>query len=258
MSSDARSALRRLIGVAALAAVIALAAACSTEGDFDEPSDPVANIPWPDYERAEYDMFDQTDTELGAMILEIQREDGEYRLRVRFELTATDTIDEAMLWVDAESLRPLRYQRDAAGPDGALSVRGDYGVDTDGEAFADVVVVDSDGERFEERLEIGEFAFDNETSAWLWRSLPFDQDLQRTYRSVNLRFRRSQLVQVAVRGQDVMRGPDGDVLAWQVVATPGVEVNRAWYAVDPPHHLLRWDQQPRRFILRTLTTTPPP
>ena len=82
------------------------------------------------------------------------------------------------------------------------------------------------------------------------------QDLELTYRSVNVVHQRSQLVQVAVRGQDTLRGPDGDVVVWQVVATPGVEVSRAWYEIDPPHRLIRWDQQPRRFVLTRIETEP--
>ena len=86
--------------------------------------------------------------------------------------------------------------------------------------------------------------------------MAFEQDLELTYRSVNVVQRRSQLVQVAVRGQDTLRGPQGDVVVWQVVATPGVEVSRAWYEIDPPHRLVRWDQQPRRFILTRIETEP--
>ncbi len=100
-------------------------------------------------------------------------------------------------------------------------------------------------------------AFDNDSSAWLWRSIAFAQDHELTYRSVNVYRGRSQLVQLAVRGQDTLRGPDGDVIVWQVVVTPGVEISRAWYEVAPPHRLIRWDQQPRRFLLREVSTEPP-
>ena len=211
-------------------------------------------------------MLDQTDTELGTMALETVREGDEFRLRLVFELEGEEgpVRDEVTVWVDAETLRPLRYERSAAAADETIRVRGEYGANADGETYADVIMVTVEGvdtdepteKRIEERVEAGEFAFDNDSSAWLWRSLAFEQDLELTYRSVNVVQQRSQLVQVAVRGQDTLRGPQGDVVTWQVVATPGVEVSRAWYEVDPPHRLIRWDQQPRRFVLTEIATEP--
>ena len=126
-------------------------------------------------------------------------------------------------------------------------------LDAEGGLYVDAVV-EQDGERESERVAAGEFAFDNDSSPWLWRSVAFGPDLELTYRSVNVFQRRSQLVQLAVRGQDTLRGPDGDVVVWQVVVTPGVEISRAWYEVDPPHRLIRWDQQPRRYLLREVST----
>ena len=252
-----------LAGAALLALLLA---ACGGGSSFDDPEDPVSQIPWPDYERLTYAMLDQTDTELGTMVLETVREGDEFRLRLLFELEGEEGLvrDEVRVWVAAETLRPLRYEREAAAADETISVSAEYGTNADGEVYADVVVVTVEGldrdepseERIEERVEAGEFAFENDSSAWLWRSLAFEQDLELTYRSVNLLQQRSQLVQVAVRGQDQLRGPEGDVVTWQVVATPGVEVSRAWYEVDPPHRLVRWDQQPRRFVLIEIATEP--
>lgn len=259
------SGARRLtIGAAALLAVILVA--CGGDSSFGDPENPVSQIPWPDYERLTYVMLDQTDTELGEMVLETTREGDIYRLELRFILESEEgpVRDEVTVWIDAETLRPLRYERKAASIEETISVSGEYGANADGETYADVLVVTVEGadtdepseERLEKRVEAGEFAFDNDSSAWLWRSLAFEQDLELTYRSVNLLQQRSQLVQVAVRGQDQLRGPEGDVVTWQVVATPGVEVSRAWYEVEPPHRLVRWDQQPRRFVLVEIATEP--
>jgi hypothetical protein len=240
-----------------MATVAASVAACGSETTFDEPEDPVAQISWPDFERLHYDMFDQTDTKLGTLVLETVRQDDQYQLSLRFNLETEDGIvtDEVSVWVDAETLQPIRYERQAESLEEELSAEAEYGANDDGEISVDIVITE-DGEVTEEVVEAGVFAFDNDTSAWLWRTLAFRQDLELTYRSVNVVQRRSQLVQVAVRGQDTLRGPEGDVVVWQVVATPGVEISRAWYEIDPPHRLIRWDQQPRRFILTRIETEP--
>ena len=241
----------------AIALIAAVAVACGSETNFDDPEHPVARITWPDFERLHYDMLDQTDAKLGTLVLETLREGDAYRLSLRFDLDTEDgqVTDEASIWVDANSLQPIRYERQARSAEETLSVEADYRANADGEISADVLLVE-DGEVTEETVEAGQFAFDNDSSAWLWRSLAFAQDLELTYRSVNVIQRRSQLVQVAVRGQDTLRGPEGDVVVWQVVATPGVEISRAWYEIEPPHRLIRWDQQPRRFILTKIETEP--
>ncbi len=248
---------------AALAMLLALGLStlavtgCGSESEFDDPQNPVAQIPWPDHERLYYDMFDQTDTKLGTLVLETTRVDDQYELSLRFRLDTEDgeVRDEVTIRVDAETLRPISYAREAESSEEMLLAEGTYRTNAEGETSADARV-DDNGEVEAETVEAGQFAFDNDSSAWLWRTLAFRQDLELTYRSVNVVQRRSQLVQVAVRGQDTLRGPEGDVVVWQVVATPGVEVSRAWYEIDPPHRLIRWDQQPRRFILTRIESDP--
>ncbi len=248
---------RLFLALVILAVLAAILTACGSETSFDDPQNPVSQIAWPDFERLHYDMLDQTDTLLGTLTLESVRQDDVYQLSLQFLLDTEDgtVTDDVTVWVDAQSMQPIRYERYAESSEETLSAEADYQVNDDGEIVAHVRL-DEDGEITEETVEAGVFAFDNDSSAWLWRTLAFEQDLELTYRSVNVLQRRSQLVQVAVRGQDTLRGPEGDVVVWQVVATPGVEVSRAWYEIDPPHRLIRWDQQPRRFVLTKIETEP--
>ena len=242
----------------ALALLSALAAACGSDTGFPDPSDPVAGTPWPDYELLRYDITDQTGVRLGSADFEVERQGDEYRLRVLFLLPATATEDETVLFVDAESLRPLRYERLATTPGERVEVSAGYGVGADGQRFVDSVVVDSAGDRREKRLELAEFSFDTDSSAWLWRALPFALDLELSYRNVNVFAQRSQLVGLRVRGQDEIHTPVGDFLAWQLEIRPGAERQTAWFAVDPPHLLVRWDLEPRRYLLTEVVTERPP
>ena len=256
--ASVRGPVRLLTLLVAVGLLAALAAACGSESNFDDPENPVAQIAWPDFERLHYDILDQTDVRRGTLVLETIRQDDLYQVSLRFRLDTESgevVTDDVTVWVEDESLRPIRYERRAVSSEKTVTAEADYRINSDGEVSADIVLYD-DGEITEETVEAGVFAFDNDSSAWLWRTLAFEQDLELTYRSVNVVQRRSQLVQVAVRGQDTLRGPQGDVVVWQVVATPGVEVSRAWYEIDPPHRLVRWDQQPRRFILTRIETEP--
>jgi hypothetical protein len=241
----------------AVALLAMCAAACADGTGFPEPSDPVGRAPWPDYELLRYDITDQTGARVGGVDFEVERRGDEYRLRVLFLLPATATEDETVVFVDAASLRPLRYERLATTPGERVEVRATYGVDADGQRFVESVVVDADGERQEERLELEDFSFDTDSSAWLWRTLPFALDLELSYRNVNVFAQRTQLVGLRVRGQDEIHTPVGDFLAWQLEVRPGVERQTVWFAVDAPHILVRWDLEPRRYLLSEIVTERP-
>lgn len=248
----------RFAGLAiAVALVATCAAACADGAGFPEPSDPVGRAPWPDYELLRYDITDQTGARVGGVDFEVERRGDEYRLRVLFLLPETATEDETVVFVDAESLRPLRYERLATTPGERVEVRATYGVGADGQRFVESVVVDGAGERREERLELEDFSFDTDSSAWLWRTLPFALDLELSYRNVNVFAQRTQLVGLRVRGQDEIHTPVGDFLAWQLEVSPGVERQTAWFAVDAPHILVRWDLEPRRYLLSEIVTERP-
>ena len=237
-----------------------LVAACTEGSDFPDPSNPVANTPWPDYELLRYDITDQTEVSIGTVDFEVERQDDEFRLRILFLLPQSGAEDELTLFVDAATLEPLRYERLATTTDQRVEVTATYGrdpaSDPPGQPIVDTVVID-DGERSELRLELDEHAFDTDSSAWLWRAIGFEIDQELSYRSVNVFAQRSQLVGLRVRGQDQIRTPAGDFLAWQLEIRPGVERQTVWYAVDAPHILVRWDLEPRRYLLREIVTERP-
>ncbi len=242
---------QRLLAVCAV--VVVLAVACSEESEFPDPSDPVSALPWPDYELTRYTITDQTDEVLGSVEFEIARQGEEYALRVLFMLDNPPLHDETMVRIRADSLEPIGYERRASDDEDQLEVTGSYSRDTVVVRIVENGIVRV-AENGEEEVETGEFAFDNDSSAWLWRSIAFDQDAQVVYRSVNVPQRRSQLVRLRVRGQDCVAVPAGNFLAWQVEVRPGLDRQTVWYAVEDPQLLIRWDQEPRRFLLREVVT----
>lgn len=252
-----RRAPRRRVFLLLLGLSAALLVAACTEGaDFPDPSNPVSGAPWPDYELLRYDITDQTEVKVGTVDFEIERQDDEFRLRILFLLPQSGAEDELFLFVDARTLEPLRYERLATTTDQRVEVTATYGRDAEGERFVDSVVIDGE-DREERRVELDEHAFDTDSSAWLWRSISFAVDEELSYRSVNVFAQRSQVVGLRVRGQDQIRTPAGNFLAWQLEIRPGVERQTAWFAVDAPHVLVRWDLEPRRYLLREIVTEKP-
>ncbi len=244
----------RLISLLLLAA--GLIAACTSTADFPDPSNPVASTPWPDYELLRYDITDQRDVTLGTVDFEVERIGDIFSFRLLFLLEDEQVRDEVILTVDAETLSPRTYERFAADLESRVEVLATYGVDGEGALVLDSRVV-RDGEERVKTEELGDFAFDTDSSAWLWRSIAFAQDYEVTYRSVNAVEQRSQLVSLRVVGQDSLNTPAGDFIAWQLVARPGLDRQNAWFDVEAPHRLVRWDLQPRTYTLREIVTERP-
>lgn len=245
---------RARLGIGLLAVVVLLAAACS-ESDFPDPTDPVAGIPWPDYELLRYDITDQREVKLGTVDMEVRRDGGLFELRLVFLLPDRQVRDEIFVTVDAETLEPLTYTRLAEDPDNRIEVTGTYRDGDEGRVLD--TTVDDNGDLEEKLVELDEFAFDTDSSAWLWRSIVFEQDREITYSSVNAVQQRTQLVRLQVVGQDKLQVPLGDFLAWQIEVRPGLDRQNVWYEVEAPHRLIRWDLEPRRYQLREVVTEPP-
>lgn len=226
-----------------------LLGACADESSFADPSNPVGAIPWPDYELLRYDVTDQTEQPLGSLELEIRRDVDTYAIRVLFQLDS-GVRDETALRIAADTLQPLEYERLATDGGESIDVFGFYH-----NGVVDSVVIE-DGKRTAAQVETGEFAFDNDSSAFLWRTIAFAQDYEVVYRSVNVREQRTQLVRLRVVGQDRLQVPAGDFLAWQVEVRPGLDRQSVWFDIESPHRLVRWDLEPRRYLLREVLTEP--
>jgi hypothetical protein len=234
---------------------VGLIAAC-TSNDFPDPSNPVAGTPWPDYELLRYDITDQRDEILGTVDFEVEHLDDIFQFRLLFLLEDGQVQDEVILTVDAATLSPRTYERRATDQENQVEVSATYEIGPDGATVLRSTVIRDDEETVKTE-ELGEFAFDTDSSAWLWRSIAFAQDYEVSYRSVNAVQQRSQLVTLRVVGQDSLNTPVGDFVGWQVVARPGLDRQNAWFDVEAPHRLIRWDLQPRRYTLREIVTERP-
>ncbi len=242
------------IGLMLVAMLMLVVAACGNGANFPEPGNPVSSTPWPDYELLSYDITDQRDVNLGTVDMEVRRVGGGYEMRLLFLLPETEVRDEIFVTVDAVTLLPLRYSRLAQDPDNRIAASGTYHDGDDG-PMLDSSVTDN-GDKKSKLVDLSPFSFDTDSSAWLWRSIAFEEGAELTYSSVNVLRQRTQLVRLEVMGQDVVWAPAGQFLSWQLELRPGLDRQNAWYEVAPPHRLIRWDLEPRRYTLREVVTDP--
>ncbi len=220
----------------ALLAALLLGVACLEE----EPvvtQDIVDTIPWPDQERAEYVLLDRDDgAELGRGVLSVTRQDGQFELRLRFE--GQGDRDEAIVLVDAATLKPDSVRREITAE--GKTTTGDYRPEED---IVQITEIDDEGDKRTVPLRLPENYYDNESSFFLWRTIPFEEGYEASYHSVLVNQRGNMLATVKVVGIDEVTVPAGTFRAWRVEIETGSAQPVAWYADTPERPLVQFENE---------------
>ena len=94
-----------------------------------------------------------------------------------------------------------------------------------------------------------ESAFDNDSSLFLWRTLPFEEGLEVQYTASIPNRRDSRIVTLVVREVEQIETPAGAFDAWHVFVLAEGQSHDAWFEVDAPHRMVRYDNDQQVFLL---------
>lgn len=227
--------MRLLLPAPALLALALLASACEEEPVVTQ--DIVASIPWADHERAEYLLLDRDgEDERGTGILEVTRQNDAYELSLSF--SGGGNSDEALVSVDASTLKPLTVSREIRGDDN-LSYEAEY--DTVERVIRVVETTDGDEREIPRRL-TKEHYYDNDSSLFVWRAIQFSDGFEAAYDTVLAgQGGTTMVVRLRVVGKEGVTVPAGTFQAWRVEARAGELRQIAWYADTPEHALVQYD-----------------
>jgi hypothetical protein len=157
--------------------------------------------------------------------------------------TTADSID---VVVDSQTMKPLstvrRIENDNPDDEDLIEV-------TYTEAGASVKV----GDR-QTGLSVPEHAYDNDTSLFLWRTLPFADGYEASYVTVITNRRSRQDVVLNVRGKETVTVPAGTFECWRLEISTENARQVAWYADTPTRPLVRYDND--RDVIFELTSKP--
>ena len=222
-----------LLATTLLAAL--LLAACIVEEDSAATRDIVSTIPWPDDERAEYVLLDRDNgEERGRGVLSATRQDGTLELRLRYS-DERDS-DESVVLVDALTLKPISVHREITSE--AVVVTGEY---DSAESIVRITTIDKDGDERPVPLSLEEHYYDNESSLFLWRTIPFEEGYEASYYSVLTNQRGQTLVTVRVVEREEVTVPAGTFQTWRVEIRFGGTRQVVWYADTPERALVQYD-----------------
>ncbi len=224
--------MRTVLLVVALQATLLLTAACLQEEEV-EPQDIVDTIPWQDEERAEYVLLKGDDEEeRGRAVLSVTRQGGQFELRLLFE--GQGDTDEAVVLVDATTLKPASVRREIS-VEGKTTV-GEYKPE---EEIVEITEIDEGGDERTVPLRLPEHYYDNESSFFLWRTVPLEEGYKASYNAVLVNQRGSALATLRVVGVEEVTVPAGTFQAWRVEIEAGSGKPVAWYADTPERPLVQ-------------------
>jgi hypothetical protein len=157
--------------------------------------------------------------------------------------TTSDSID---VVVDSETIKPISSVRliENENPDDEDLIEVTYT-----EAGASVTV----GDR-QTGLSVPEHAYDNDTSLFLWRTIPFAEGYESSYITIITNRRSRQQVVLRVERKETVTVPAGTFECWRLEIATANARQVAWYADTPTRPLVRYDND--RDVIFELTTTP--
>ncbi len=187
--------------------------------------------PWADGERQAYRLVNEDGDELGEAVLSVAI-DGELTTLVQ-EFLSGEAADTTTVKVDSVTLKPVTSERDIREPDGDEErIEVEY-------TENDVLIRQGDDKQ--SGLSVPEHSYDNDTSLFLWRTLPFADGYEGSYNTIITNHRTKQKVNLRVAGLESVTVPAGTFEAWRLVITTSNARQIAWFTNTPERQLVRYD-----------------
>ncbi len=213
---------------AAVLVLTLLAVACSSDSG-PAPSDVVGTIPWKSTESTSYLLKNKKGDLLGRGTLGVEVSGASTKLSQRFQ---SDTSrDESTVIVESQTLKPVSAMR-------TIVTRSDE--ETVEVTYSEVGALIKQGVK-QSGLSVPEHAYDNDSSLFLWRTLPFREGYEASYVTIITNRRERQTVRLTVKGRETVRVAAGEMQVWRLEVKTSNATQIAWYADTPSRTLVKYD-----------------
>ena len=192
--------------------------------------DVYASTPWSGDEVLNYNVRDNSNKTLGRETLQIDVNEQSTTLAQVF--ANDERRDETRVEVDSDSLKPRTGRREIDTPEEKDTLEWTY---------TDEGVLITHNDEKQTGLSVPEHSYDNDTSLFLWRTLPFAEGYEGRYTTIITNFRARQTVDLRVTGKEPVRVPAGEFTAWRLEIRTANARQVAWYADTPTRPLVKYD-----------------
>lgn len=246
--------LRAAFVASAAGVALLLASACGAS-DPPETGEIITAIPWTESEAFNYILVNGDQEEQGRGVISVVENGDGWVISQDFK-DADGNADRAQVSV-GDRLLPVAGRRTITSVDedrreelttsyGELN-DGSHGVRIRQQTFKPYDSDEADSTRCNPN-KLTEFAYDNDTSLMLWRTIKFEQGFEVTYTASIAGRRTDRPLTLKVRRQERVTTPAGEFDAWLVGIEGEGETQEAWFSTDPSHKLLVYDNDREVFL----------
>jgi hypothetical protein len=141
------------------------------------------------------------------------------------------TTDESRVVMDSQTLRPISSRRaiDTPANDEVIEV-----------TYTDDGALIKQGDR-QSGIAVPEHSYDNDTSLFLWRTIPFAEGFEASYVTIITNRRARDVVTLRVTGREMVRIDSGELECWRVEIRTGNATQTAWYRAADDYVLVKYD-----------------
>jgi hypothetical protein len=207
-----------------------LAFACSGEPALPT-SDVVSALPWQGDEQLRYVIKAGDGRVVAEGILLIDVIGSRTNLAQSFGSPDDSKRDDVTVQVDSATLKPIGSNRRIVSGDQSSTLEVTY---TEQGALIKA------GDR-QTGLSVPEHSYDNDTSLFVWRTIPFAEGYRAAYTTIITNHRTRQQVTLHVTGKEMVSVPAGEFNAWRLEVEAGGVRQIAWYADTPARPLVKYD-----------------
>jgi len=201
--------------------------------------------PWQGDESLSYEVKNDRGQRLGREVLSVDVEGSRTFLSQLF--MSEGRRDESRVEVESATLKPRSSRRQILTPADEEVLEATY---------TEEGVLIKHGDK-QSALSVPEHSYDNDTSLFLWRTIPFAPGYEASYVTIITNFRSRQVVRLRVIGREMVRVPAGEFQAWKLEIKTKNADQVAWYADTPLRQLLKYDND-RKVIFELETLVPKP
>jgi len=241
--------LRRVLIACPLLALWAAGCSGGSTATISDSGPVLGTIPWTAPEQATYSVS-QGDT-MGTGTFSILAGDNSLVFNQKFDIPANQVTDEVTVETDPTTLAPIKVDRTTVDvdPDINRTCEATYG---DGNV---TVLQKEKDQKHTDTVSVPTTHYDAWTDLFLWRTLNFSEGFRTRYTDVlSCNPRKSEVITVVleVKGRESVTLPSGAYQAWHLKVDSGGSTQDAWYNVDPPHVLIKYDNGAQTFQLTSV------
>jgi hypothetical protein len=236
--------MKKSIFAISLIIVLLFISACSSSTPTTAPASGLglASAPWSNGESTNYDWLDDASgNNIGTSTITISLQTTNWYIKEVDTIGQTNQTIEMTIMVG--TLEPVGEQKTITSPGNDIQLTSTYG---EGKVDISAVV---NGTTKTASVDVPENAIDNDQLLETLRALPFSEGYKVSYVIVNTMTATKIDGTFTIQPQEMVTVPAGNFNTWKVEMNFGQTTQYAWYQVDSPHNLVKYDNGTTQLVM---------